>query len=366
MTEREYLVALYSYVYFGPARTKLLIDYFGSASKAWNASKKNLSNISLRPDRLEDFIKYREKFNFKEYFIRLKKLKIDFITIDDGNYPENLVDLDDAPLVLYIRGKMTLKDSNAVAIVGSRKMTSYGKEVTEKFAAELASVGVTIVSGLAFGVDVAAHKSALDAGGRCIAVLASGLDVITPRSNEWLGLKIEKNGGAIVSEFPLGTIPQRSFFPYRNRIISGLSKAVIVIEGMKKSGTLHTASHAATQGREVFAVPGQITSPMSGAPLFLLKNGAKMATEIKDILDELNLQIKVDREVIEKVMPKGTYEEKLVEILSSEPLHLDEIVRISGLNVADISARLTIMELKGLVKNLGGGVYKWSLPLRGK
>ena len=358
MTERQALVALYSYIPFGPARIKLLVDYFGSAQKAWRVSRKKLLEVGLKTDRAEDFLNYRDEFDPKNYFKRLKKLKIDFITINDRSYPENLVDLEDAPPVLYVRGKITLADSNAVAIVGSRRMTSYGREVTEKFAAELASVGVTIVSGLAFGVDVAAHKSSLDAGGRCIAVLASGLDDITPRSNEWLGLEIEKKGGAIVSEFPPGTTPQRSFFPHRNRIISGLSKAVIVIEGMKKSGTLHTASHAAKQGREVFAVPGQITSPMSGAPLFLLKNGAKMATDVRDILDELDLQLKVDKQAMEKVMPGSAEEKKLVEILANEPLHLDDVARISRLQVSDISARLTIMELKGLVKNMGGGVYK--------
>jgi len=358
MTERQALVALYSYIYFGPARTKLLLDYFGSASAAWNASEMKLIEIGLNSERVKDFVNYRKGFNSTTYFERLKKHNIDYLTINDSNYPENLVDLDDAPLVLYVRGKLKLEDANAVAIVGSRNITSYGREVTEKFATELAGVGITIVSGLAFGVDVVAHKSALEAGGRAIAVLASGPDVITPRSNEWLGLKIQKTGGAIVSEFPPGTTPQRSFFPHRNRIISGLSKAVIVIEGREKSGTLHTASHAAKQGREVFAVPGQITSPMSGAPHFLLKKGAKLALSVKDILDELNLQLGVDKEKLDKIMPETPEEEKLSEIIVNEPMHLDEIVRISGLNVADISARLTIMELKGIVKNIGGGVYK--------
>ncbi len=358
MTEREYLVALYSFIPFGPQRTKLLLSYFGSASKTWKAREKKLLEIGLNKKTVKDFSEYRKQFDPKDYFNNLKKLKIDFITIDDPSYPENLVELDNAPTVLYVKGKISPADSNAVAIVGSRKMTSYGREVTEKFSTELASYGITIVSGLAFGVDVAAHKSSLVVNGRCIAVLASGLDVITPRSNEWLGLKIIEKGGAIVSEFPLGTMPQKAYFPHRNRIISGLSKAVIVIEGMQKSGTLHTASHAANQGRTVFAIPGQITSPMSGAPHFLIKSGAKMATSVQDVLEELDLLLKVDKEAIEKVMPTSPAEEKLVEILANEPLHLDEVARISTLKVSDVSARLTIMELKGLVKNIGGGVYK--------
>ncbi|OGM19995.1 DNA protecting protein DprA [Candidatus Woesebacteria bacterium RIFCSPHIGHO2_01_FULL_38_9] len=358
MKEREYLAALYSFNYFGPNRTKLLVSYFGSAKNAWNVDKKDLLEIGLKESVADEFVKHRESFDFKGYFNRLKKLSIEVLTVNDDDYPENLKEVEDAPLVLYVRGKLKTSDVNSVAVVGSRKMTSYGKEVTQKLATELASLGVTIVSGLAFGVDFAAHRSALDAGGRCIAVLAGGVDIITPRSNEWLGLEIVKSGGAIISEYSPGVVPQKYFFPYRNRIISGLSKAIIVVEGMIKSGTIHTANHAASQGRQVFAVPGQITSPMSGAPHYLIKNGAKMVTDVKDILEELDLQLQVDMEAVSKVMPADSNEGKLLEFLANEPLHLDELVRISGLSVSTISARLTIMELRGIVKNVGNGVYK--------
>jgi DNA processing protein len=358
MTERQALVALYSYIPFGPARTKLLVDYFGSAKEAWRASEKKLIEVGLKADRVGDFIKYRDEFASKDYFNRLKKLKIDFFTINDANYPENLLDLENASPVLYIRGKISVNDSNAVAIVGSRKMTSYGREVTEKFAQGLARLGITIVSGLARGIDTVAHKGALAMGGRTLAVLACGLDATYPLENTQLANEIIAKGGAILSEYRLGYPALRNNFASRNRIISGLSKAVIVIEGAKKSGTLLTASAAAEQGRPVFAVPGQITSPMSAAPLFLLQSGAKMAISVNDILDELDLQLKVDKEAIEKVMPGSPEEEKLVEILANEPLHLDEIARISTLDVATVSARLTIMELKGLVRNTGGGIYK--------
>ncbi|KKQ98615.1 MAG: hypothetical protein UT24_C0009G0117 [Candidatus Woesebacteria bacterium GW2011_GWB1_39_12] len=358
MTDREYLIALYAFIYFGPARTNLLIQYFGSAKDAWNANSKSLVEIGLKKNIVEDFGRYKRDFNSQEYFDRLKKHSIDVITINDDSYPENLRDLDDAPLVLYIRGKLSKNDTNSVAIVGSRKMTSYGREVTQKLSSELASLGITIVSGLAFGVDLEAHKSVLSVGGRCVAVLASGVDELTPRSNEWLGLEIIKTGGAIVSEFPPGTEAQRYFFPFRNRIISGLSKAVIVVEGMIKSGTIHTAKHAAEQGRTVFAVPGQITSPMSAASHYLIKNGAKMVTSVNDILEELDLQLKVDRDAVNKVMPTDADEKKIIEILTNEPLHLDECARISGLKVSEISGKLTVMELKGIVKNIGNGVYK--------
>jgi len=358
MNDREYLTALYSFSYFGPARTGLLVRYFGSAKKAWNVSLKELIEIGINENRAKEFIDYRDDFNFKEYFGKLVKQNIKVITLDDPLYPENLKGINDAPLVLYLRGNLSKNDVNALAIVGSRKITAYGREVTQKFATELANLGITIVSGLAFGVDLEAHKSTLDAGGRCIAVLAGGIDVITPRSNEWLGMKIIKSGGAILSEFPPGVLPQKHFFPYRNRIISGLAKGVIIIEGMIKSGTIHTAHHAAKQGRQVFAVPGQVTSPMSGASHYLIKNGAVMLTEVNDILTELDLQLKIDRDAVGKSLPADENEEKLINILANEPLHLDEVARISTLATSIVSARLTIMELKGLVKNLGGGVYK--------
>jgi len=358
MNEKEYLIALCSFTYFGPARTNLLIQYFGNARNAWNANSKSLVEIGLKKNIVEDFGRHRRNFNFQKYFDRLKKLSIEVVTINDDDYPVNLRDLEDTPLVLYIRGKFNKNDANSVAIVGSRKMTSYGREVTHKLSTELASLGITIVSGLAFGVDLEAHKSALSVGGRCIAVLASGVDELTPRSNEWLGLEIIRAGGAIVSEFPLGTEAQRHFFPFRNRIISGLSKAVIVVEGMIKSGTIHTAKHAGEQGRTVFAVPGQITSPMSEASHYLIKNGAKMVTSVSDILEDLDLQLKVDKDLVEKIMPSDKSEKKLIEILAQEQLHIDEIGRISGLKVSEVSGKLTVMELKGMVRNLGGGIFK--------
>ena len=358
MTEKEYLTALYSFIHFGPARTKLLISYFGSAKDAWNVGRRDLLEIGLNVKVIDEFVKYRDSFVFKDFFGFLKKRNIGVLEIKDKEYPDNLRDLDDAPMVLYVRGNLNKNDINSVAIVGSRKMTSYGKEVTQKLSSQLAVLGISVVSGLAFGIDITAHRSTLEAGGRCIAVLASGIDIITPRSNEWLGQEIIKSGGAIISEYPPGVIPKKYFFPFRNRIISGLSKAVIVVEGMIQSGTIHTANHAANQGRQVFAVPGQITSPMSGAPHYLIKNGAKMLTDVKDILDELDLQLKVDKESVEKVMPGDKFESEIVSILEREPFHLDELARIINLQINEISARLTVMELKGMVKNIGNGVYK--------
>jgi DNA processing protein len=360
MTDKHYLLALSSYLPFGPTRINLLRKYFKSAKNVWNASVKELSEVGLNKKVVGEFDKHRREFDIGMYLKKLKKHGITYLTIDDKDYPANLVDLDDAPTVLYVRGKLKASDVNAVAIVGSRKMTSYGREVTERLATQLSNHGVTIVSGLAFGVDLTAHKAVVDIGGRCVAVLASGVDDITPRSNEWLGRKIVTTGGSLVSEYPLGTEVQKAFFPYRNRIISGLAKAVIVVEGMQKSGTIHTANHAAKQGREVFAVPGQITSPMSGAPHYLIKNGAKMVTDVSDILGELDMQLKVDKDAVEKIMPSDKVEEKIVKVLENEELHVDEIARLSKLDANEVSAKLTMMEIKGMVRNLGGGVYRRS------
>lgn len=358
MTDKEYLVALCAFTDFGSARINLLTSYFKSAKKVWEISNIKLQEVGLNPKIIERFDKHRNNFNFDGYFERLDELNIKFLTRKDENYPNNLKGLDNAPILLYCIGNLSKNDDNAVAIVGSRKMTSYGREVAEKFSTDLASYGVTIVSGLARGIDTVAHKSVLAVNGRTLAVIASGLDTIYPPENLGLTKEIIKKGGAILSEYPLGYSALPVNFPSRNRIVSGLSKAVIVVEGERKSGTLLTASHAAEQGRTVFAIPGQITSPMSGAPHFLLQNGAKMAISPKDILDELDLQVKVDKDEVLKVLPEKAEEKKIIKILEREPLHLDEIARISKVEVSKISATLMSMSLKGMVKDMGGGVYR--------
>ncbi len=293
MTENEYLTAVYAFNYFGPARVKLLLAYFGKAENIWKAPKEELIKIGLTDAKVSSFDDFRRRFNIKGYFSRLKSLKIEVITILDKGYPRNLKGIDSAPSVLYYKGILDSLEKDSVAIVGSRRMTSYGREVTEKFSGELSSFGVTIISGLARGVDTCAHRASLSAGGKTVAVLGNGLDSVYPPENTKLADEIIKAKGALISEYPLGYPVLPTNFPARNRIVSGLSSAVIVIEGAEKSGTLLTASHAAEQGKTVFAVPGQITSLLSGAPLFLLKNGAQMATCTKDILDELDMQVKI-------------------------------------------------------------------------
>lgn len=358
LSETQYLAALSAFSYFGPARIKLLVSYFKSAKKVWEADAKTLLEINISEKRVREFEEFKNNFNIVLYFQKLIKLGIRVITIYDEDFPEKLIDLPGAPVILYYKGSLSGLKQNCVSIVGTRKMTSYGREVTEKFASELAGFGITIISGLARGIDTIAHKSSLDVRGRTIAILGNGLDTVYPLENTALAGEIEKNGGAIISEYPLGTPALPVNFAVRNRIVSGLSDAVLVIEGAEKSGTLLTAGHAAEQGKTVFAVPGQITSPLSAAPLLLLKNGARIATSTKDILDELDINIKIDKEKARQILPDDPEDKIIIDILTNEQLHLDELVRITGRKISEISARLTIMEMKGLVKNLGEGRYK--------
>ena len=355
--EEKYLVAFSSFVPFGPARMGLLLRYFGSAEKSWKARTSTLAKTGLSEGLVQKFAKHRANFDAKRYFDLIKKNKLKVIFDYDDKYPERLKEIDSHPKTLYVKGNFRASDKNAVAIVGSRKMTSYGKEVARKFGEELASLGVTIVSGLARGVDSEAHKGALLAGGRTIAILGGGLDDIYPSENTMLARKISQNG-CLLSEYPLGHPALPHNFAARNRIISALSKAIVVVEGESKSGTLLTVKHGLDQGKTIFAVPGQITSPLSRAPNFLIKEGAIIATDTQDILDELNMQLMVDHEEVEKILPEDKIELRLLATIANEPLHLDEIVRISNVSISQASSKIIGMEIKGLVKNMGKGMYK--------
>ena len=358
MTESEYLTAISAFAYFGPMRARLLVSYFNSAAKVWKCTSKELLELGISEKKVKEFIDFRKSFNPELYFRKLSKLNIKVTTIFDDDFPDSLKEISGGPVVLYYKGTLKGLNASSVAIVGTRKMTFYGREVTEKFSQELSSFGVTIISGLARGVDTAAHKACLESGGVTVAVLGNGLDSVYPPENKKLADMIIEKGGALISEYPPGSPALPVNFAVRNRIVSGLASSVLVVEGAEKSGTLLTASHAADQGKTVFAIPGQITSPLSKAPLFLLKNGAKMATEVKDVLDELDIEVKVDRDKMETAMPSVPEEVKIIDILENEPLHLDELVRISGSKTSEVSARLTIMEMKGMVRNIGGGIYK--------
>lgn len=286
-SDREYLLALSTFIPFGSNRTSLLVDYFGSSKNAWGASKGDLLSTGLSQRMVDGFLKHRQTFSLEKYLAVLNRDKIKFVTLQDQDYPENLREISYPPQTLYIKGTLRKLQKMAISIVGTRKMTDYGEKVTRIFSSRLSELGFTIVSGLARGVDTEAHKQALYKKGGTIAVLGSGLSTIYPPENKNLADTIVKNDGALVSEYPYFYPIKATNFAARNRIISGLSKAVVVIEGRRKSGTLLTASNAAEQGKTVFAVPGPIDSVMSEAPFFLIKNGASIATSVDDILEEV-------------------------------------------------------------------------------
>lgn len=286
LNDREYLLALSTFISFGSSRITLLIEYFGNAKNAWNAKANELISIGISSRMVGSFIDYRKKFSLEKYLQTLRKDNASFVTLNEKDYPSNLKEISFPPIVLYIKGKLTKDQEKIIAIVGTRKMTSYGEKITRLFSSRLSSLGYTIVSGLARGVDTKAHKQSLYKKGGTIAVLGSGFSTIYPPENRSLAEAIIGNGGALVTEYPFYYPIRPQNFAARNRIISGLSKAIVVVEGRRKSGTLLTASHAAEQGRNVFAVPGPIDSVMSEAPFFLIKNGAFIATSVEDILKE--------------------------------------------------------------------------------
>lgn len=355
MTEKEALVALSAFVPFGPVRIKLLREYFGSYRKVWGATPDKLGELGLGQNLVGEFLEFRESFDFYSYFAQVSKFGLKVITPDDKSYPKLLKEIDNSPIIIYVKGELKPADEVAIAIVGSRRVTSYGKEIASKISSELASSGVTIVSGLALGVDAVAHEAALDVGGRTLAVLGNGLDSVYPSTHRALAQNIVKNG-ALISEYPLGYPALPHNFPQRNRIVSGLSLGVVVIEGTEKSGTLLTASHAAQQGREVFAVPGPVTSPNSGAPHILLRQGAKLVTSARDILEELDLEHRTKNIEHREILPESKEEMEILKLLELEGLDIDSIVRISGIETPVVLATLTSMELKGIVRN-SGGVY---------
>lgn len=280
------------------------------------------------------------------------------ISADDAHYPARLKQIHKPPL-LYVRGEMTDPDEPCFAVVGTRAPTPYGKQIVGELVEPLARAGLTIVSGLALGIDALAHEAALRAGGRTIAVLGGGADddSIYPVANRNLAFRIIKEGGAVISEFPPGTESFKSNFPQRNRIISGLSIGVLIIEAKEGSGSLITARAALDQNREVFAVPGDITRQTSVGPNNLIKMGARPVTTASDILEALGLENLKEAAVARTVHPDSKEEAALLPHLSREPVHIDELVRASGLPVATVGSALTLMEIKGKIRHLGGMNY---------
>lgn len=340
----------------GPTRFRRLLEVFGAPEAAWRASPMELARAGLDRRAIEGMVRLRQAADPQAVLARLERQGVRLLTIDDADYPQLLREVHDPPPVLYIKGELLASDRWAVAVVGTRRVTSYGRQVVERLVAELARAGLTIVSGLARGVDGVAHRVALEAGGRTIAVLGSGLDRIYPAEHSALARDIAASG-AVVSEFPLGTPPDALNFPRRNRIISGLAMGTLVVEAGEASGALITADFALEQGREVFAVPGSILSAASAGPNRLIQEGAKLVTCAQDILEELNISAAAQQEVVREALPENETEAHLLRLMGSEPRHIDELGRAAGLPAAEVSSALTLMELKGLVRQVGGMNY---------
>lgn len=281
---------------------------------------------------------------------------IRIITLDDPEFPGSLKELSDIPPVLYVLGQLETQDQRAIGIVGSRMVSQYGREVTEIFARQIAANGCTVVSGMAKGVDTVAHQSALDQGGRTIAVWGSGLDLVYPAENKRLAEKIIENG-ALISQFQLGAQAQRFTFPLRNKLIAGLSQAIVVTEAKAKSGSLLTTESAQKYGRPVFAAPGSLFSPGSAGPHQLIQKGAGLAIDAADIVKSLGIEPR-SKGQHKPIADITAQEEELINILQLEPLHIDEIIRQSLQPSSQVSSLIVMMELKGLIKHLGDGHYR--------
>lgn len=354
----EYLLALHSVNGLGPIRLKALLEHFQDPKLVWEADSRELLKIGISQNVVSLLVETRKKLEPEKYLESVEKSGIKFITIFDEEYPKLLKQIYDPPTVLYYRGEILPGDERAIAVVGTRKVTGYGKLVTEKFATELADMGITVVSGLARGVDTEAHRAAIAAGGRTIAVLGGGLNRIFPPENTNLAEKIAGGSGAVVSEFPPDHPSLPGNFPARNRIISGLSRAVLVTEAAEDSGSLITAKCALDQNRDVFAVPGPITSELSKGPALLIKAGARLVTTPGEILEELGMeQVKSVEFKVRNETSLTESERKILESLVNETKHIDEVCRELGFSASEVSATLVKMEITGLVKNLGGGNY---------
>ncbi|HRW05434.1 MAG TPA: DNA-processing protein DprA [Caldilineaceae bacterium] len=340
----------------GPTRLAALLNLCGSVDAAWRASIQQMQKAGLDRRSQANLLEARRELDLAKAWQQVEQSEVTVLTWDDVDYPNNLREIDAPPPVLYVRGHLKPEDDLAIAIVGTRRASAYGREIAHLSASEFSRNNVTVVSGLALGIDAIAHKAALEAGGRTVAVLGSGVDQLYPAQNRELARQIIKQG-ALVSEYPLGTRPEANNFPPRNRIISGLSRGTVVVEAGIQSGSLITATFAAEQGRDVFAVPGSILHPGSLGCNTLIREGAIPFLSVNDVLDHLDLvRLDIERAVRQSV-PTDPLEGELLANLSHEPAHVDDLVRRLAWGSAQVSSTLTMMELKGMVRHVGGMNY---------
>ncbi len=358
----------------GPRAATKLLERFGSPDSVFNARRPELESLRLKGETIDSLIKREFHERAAGELERVKQLGGDILILDDGSYPALLREIDDPPIVLYVKGDWQVCfDQPGIGIVGSRMCSTYGENASEMLSRDLATRGISIVSGLARGIDAAAHKGAMQAKGRTVGVMGTGIDSVYPREHNGLVREILASGGCLVSQFPLGTPPLKDNFPYRNRIISGLSLGVLIVEASERSGSLITARLAAEQNREVMAVPGNITSGNSFGTNYLIKSGAKLVQQWQDVVAELPSEIAAailppkieEKEHGESVrqpdlIPTGmsSNEKKVWEILSADDsTHIDVLLETSGLSFGDLNAALVGLDIRDLIRVLPGKHY---------
>ncbi len=347
----------------GAVRFRKLLNFFGELSAAWQADRSELINAGLTEKAVDQVLETRKTLKPENLTADLKRKGIRYLTWNSPEYPRYLLEIAQPPPVLYFIGDILPQDDLAVAIVGTRNVTKYGKQITQDTAAYLAGSGITVVSGLARGVDGIAHQAAIETGGRTFAVLGSGVDVIYPPEHRKLAREIIQHG-AVISDYPPGTKPDGINFPPRNRIISGLSRGIVVVEAGERSGALITAKFALEQGRDVFAVPGSVLSQMSKGTNQLIAEGATPMTNPVMITDTLNLA-RTGKEKRTDQIEISAIENNILRVLGDESLHIDEICARTSLSIEKLTAELTMMELKGIVQRENGMEYqrvkKWDI-----
>jgi len=344
----------------GASRGNRIANFFDTMENAWNASESDLARAGIEEKVIEEILKMRKKIDLDKEMQKIEKEGISLLTIKDKKYPKLLKEIYNPPFLLYIRGELKNEDEYAIAVVGARKSSDYGRQVTRDISIALAQNKITVISGLASGIDGMAHSAVLSTSeGRTIAVLGSGIDddSIYPAENKKLAHQIIAGRGAVISEYPIGTPPLKQNFPSRNRIVSGLSLGVLVAEATATSGSLITAQCALEQDREVFAIPGFIYNKNSSGPNALIKKGAKLVENVEDILEELNLKSVAQEIEAQEVIPENENEGKIIKELELESKHVDELVLLTGISISDLNALLVTMEMKGSIKNIGGGNY---------
>jgi DNA processing protein len=354
--ELKYWVAFSGIPGIGRVRISQLKEYFGSLRDAWKAPEGKLKQAGLDSRSIDALISICPRISLDDEMEKLERHRVKPLIYEDPLYPARLKQIYDYPPVLYVKGNLPAEDEPCLAIVGTRRPTIYGRQITEEIVADLARSKITVVSGLARGIDSVAHRTALEAGGKTVAVFGSGLDIVYPGENAKLAQAIMEQG-ALVSEHPLGVKPRAENFPLRNRIMSGLSLGVLVVEAGERSGALITAHQAVEQNREVFAIPGSILSPASQGSNRLIQEGAKLVRNYADILQELNLTIVVQQAEIKEFSPGDEFGSAILRQLASEPIHIDEICRRSGLTMQEVSSALAMLELRGIARHVGNMNY---------